>query len=255
MIFCKRIWSFRRDGKQVFPYKGRQGDKKGLFSVNLTSDNKNFTGYTEQQLINAIRAGKFATKGRIRMLPIDRSPRDQANAYAPEFFEGKPVRNIPAKKADISGLPAKGSDAIADIEAVADLVLLRETQRQAIVKSRIGQGLFRDRLVQYWNAACAVTRCPILAILKASHIKPWRTSDNKERLDVFNGLPLLPNLDAALDQGLLSFRDDGSILIAPGLDRHACAVLGINSKLRLFRVDKRHYPYLAYHRSAVFRKI
>ena len=79
-----------------------------------------------------------------------------------------------------------------------------ETEREAIVQSRVGQGKFREDLIRYWGK-CAVTGCELIKILKASHIKPWRYSSNIERLDKFNGLLLIPNLDSTFDNGLISF--------------------------------------------------
>lgn len=84
---------------------------------------------------------------------------------------------------------------------------LTETVREAIVQSRIGQGMFRDDLKKYWGEKCAVTGCELVKTLKASHIKPWRSSNNTERLDVYNGLLLIPNLDSAFDyEPILKFK-------------------------------------------------
>lgn len=118
---------------------------------------------------------------------------------------------------------------------------LPTTEREAVVHSRIGQGEFRNRLIHYWKG-CAVTGCKRLEILRASHIKPWRDSDNRERLDVHNGLLLAPNLDAAFDKGFISFDDDGSILISSKLDERDRLALGIHPEMRI-RVDPRHRPY------------
>jgi putative restriction endonuclease len=68
-----------------------------------------------------------------------------------------------------------------------------------------------------WKGRCAVTGTNVAALLRASHIKPWRVSDNGERLDPENGLLLVANLDAAFDARLVSFRDEGTILSSPNL--------------------------------------
>ncbi|MDX1521473.1 MAG: HNH endonuclease signature motif containing protein, partial [Anaerolineae bacterium] len=68
---------------------------------------------------------------------------------------------------------------------------LSDTEREAIIQSRIGQGKFRTMLINYWQC-CAVTGCQNETLLRASHIKPWRNSKNEERLDVYNGLLLIP---------------------------------------------------------------
>lgn len=90
---------------------------------------------------------------------------------------------------------------------------LTETAREAIVQSRIGQGIFRDNLKKYWGEKCAITGCELVKTLKASHIKPWRCSNNIERLDVYNGLLLIPNLDSAFDYGYISFDNNLSLTV------------------------------------------
>ncbi len=139
-------------------------------------------------------------------------------------------------------------NADAEIEAEKDvLATLPETERQAIVAARRGQGKFRQELLDYWHG-CAVTGCSRVGMLRASHLKPWRSSDNRERLDKFNGLLLTPNLDVALDRYLISFNDEGKIMIASGLNAGDLLSLGIDARMCLRRLDSRHKPYLAYHR-------
>ena len=75
-------------------------------------------------------------------------------------------------------------DAASEILREMDtLSVLTETERQSIVLSRVGQGMFRAQLVSYWGV-CAVTGASSVSLLKASHVKPWRSSSNRERLDV-----------------------------------------------------------------------
>ena len=74
------------------------------------------------------------------------------------------------------------------------------TDRLALVKARVGQGLFRDKLLNRWENKCAVTGSTVLQILRASHMKPWRESTNFERLDPANGLLLTANFDALFDK-------------------------------------------------------
>ena len=80
---------------------------------------------------------------------------------------------------------------IRKIESSGDLTI---TEKRQLLKARVGQGDFRKHLIEYWQC-CSVTGCSRLDCLMASHIKPWRKSNNQERLDVFNGLLLTPNLD------------------------------------------------------------
>jgi len=128
---------------------------------------------------------------------------------------------------------------------------LPETSREAIIQSRIGQGQFRATLVDYWQG-CSVSNCKQIELLKASHIKPWRFSSNAERLDPYNGLLLLPNLDACFDLGLISFSDSGDILISSQLDEVTLSQLGISSRIKLLQVKQKHKSYLSFHRKKVF---
>ena len=144
-----------------------------------------------------------------------------------------------------------GVEILSDLEALS---ALPETERQSLVLSRVGQGEFRAQLVSYWND-CAVTGANCIPLLKASHIKPWRESNNKERLDVFNGLLLSPNIDAAFDTGYVTFDSQGKIVLskaiagAPAFQLHITAKLRINQKL----LRPEHEGYLEHHRREVFR--
>ncbi|MGF6986573.1 putative restriction endonuclease [Paraburkholderia atlantica] len=129
---------------------------------------------------------------------------------------------------------------------------LTETEREQISKARVGQGLFRKRLIALWKNRCAVSDCALLRILKASHIKPWRDSTNSERLDKYNGVLLNPNIDALFDEGYISFLNNGKILISPHVDASSIAILLHGSKDKV-RFSPEHFPYLEHHRLHVFK--
>ncbi|MCO7633079.1 HNH endonuclease [Pseudomonas guariconensis] len=130
---------------------------------------------------------------------------------------------------------------------------LTDTERDALIKARIGQSGYRDDLLAYWGG-CAVTDCCVPELLRASHIKPWRAASPAERLDPFNGLLLTPNLDLAFDRGLISFDDQGQILLGEDLDPDSARALNINPCLRLRQIKPQHRDYLAWHREHLFRK-
>lgn len=140
-----------------------------------------------------------------------------------------------------------------DIESDIDEILatknIGETEKSNLVKSRVGQGTFRQKLVAYWSG-CSVTGFKDTNLLVASHIKPWSASNNTERLDPFNGLLLIPNLDKAFDSGFITFSETGEIMISPLLTERD--KLGISNQLRVSLV-KQHEAYMAFHRSVVFR--
>jgi hypothetical protein len=152
---------------------------------------------------------------------------------------------------DCLGIPESGVNDVLD-KAVEESAS-EATERTALLKSRIGQGQFRDRVLAQWKGRCAVTALDLPELLRASHIKPWRDSNNSERLDVYNGLPLTPGYDAAFDAGLITFDDDGMVRVADELTDAHLAKLGISRIARIVStLHLRHREYLAYHRLAVF---
>jgi putative restriction endonuclease len=132
--------------------------------------------------------------------------------------------------------------------------LPRTTEAERLVVQRVGQDVFRGGLLEYWQGRCAVTGLAVRGLLRASHIKPWADCEtDAERLDVFNGLLLAPHLDAAFDGGLLTFDDDGAVVLSWVLDAEARALLAIDAAMRLKHLEDGHRRYLAYHRQVVFQ--
>lgn len=123
------------------------------------------------------------------------------------------------------------------------------TEKQTLISARVGQGAFRQSLFKLWQG-CAVTGYAEPSLLVASHIKPWRACNNPERLDPYNGLLLLPNLDRAFDYGLISFDDLGAILLSPAFTEPER--LGIHRTMKV-RLKPQHLPYLHFHQEQVFQ--
>lgn len=128
-----------------------------------------------------------------------------------------------------------------------------ETTRQALVKARVGQGRWRQDLLQFWSGKCAVTGLAIESLLRASHVKPWRASDNSERLDVYNGLLLGPAYDAAFDAGLITFSDDRKIIVSDRLPVDQRSAAGIEATVMLSKLRDEHRPYLEHHRANIYK--
>jgi hypothetical protein len=96
--------------------------------------------------------------------------------------------------------------------------LPRATEAERLVIVRVGQGVFRAGLLEYWQGRCAVTGLEVPELLRASHIKPWAKCDtDAERLDVFNGLLLAPQFDALFDAGFITVSDGGDVMVASWL--------------------------------------
>lgn len=123
-----------------------------------------------------------------------------------------------------------------------------ETTRKRLIDARKGQGEFRHALLNRWNG-CSVTGCTFREVLRASHVKPWRLSNDKERLDVNNGLLLTATLDALFDRGFVSFDDEGKMIISSRFPRNQVQML-LHSEQRDLRVrpSDAQKAYLRSHR-------
>ena len=137
-----------------------------------------------------------------------------------------------------------------DVEEIIQSTEIADTEKSTLINARVGQGKFRKGLIEYWNG-CAVTGFADTRFLVASHIKPWRKSSNQERIDPFNGLLLLPNIDKAFDLGYVSFEERGGIMVSPELD--CTDVLGVDLSMSI-KMSVRHQEYMAHHRKVVFKK-
>jgi len=126
----------------------------------------------------------------------------------------------------------------------------RATTRLAEILSRIGQGGFRSALLTRWGGGCAVTDLFCPELLRASHIKPWASSSPQERLDPDNGLLLAAHLDALFDRGLISFDDNGEMLISDRLPASERRHLRLPSPLRIAPTAAMK-QYLAIHRQTL----
>lgn len=126
---------------------------------------------------------------------------------------------------------------------------LIETEKKQLILSRIGQGNFRKLLVKYWGE-CSVTGMNFPSLLIASHIKPWKISNNFERLDIYNGLLLTPTLDRLFDQGFISFNNQGRIIFSSIIKDHIAA-LNLSSEMKI-QLQENHLKYMDYHRENIF---
>jgi putative restriction endonuclease len=143
-------------------------------------------------------------------------------------------------------------------EEPADYAVLSDAglegiNREVITRSRgIAQRMFRGNLLRLWQGSCAVTNVQEPLVLRSSHIKPWATSSVEEKVDHFNGLLLVANLDALFNEGLISFRNDGCILMSDRFRRDDQRRMHITPHLRLRTVHPRSSPYLEFHRDTKF---
>ncbi len=144
-----------------------------------------------------------------------------------------------------------------------------DTERMIEKKVRIGQHGFASRVLENFSNTCgfcgfAPKTLPGNKLLVASHIKPWSDCDNRERLDVLNGVAACPTHDAAFDSGLitvngglkvhLSQKLETSTRADPGVDQYFGEVL--RSQLVVPKQGQRPGDsYLAWHMEHVFQGV
>jgi hypothetical protein len=130
-----------------------------------------------------------------------------------------------------------------------------ETTRKALIQARRGQGKFKVNVAQFEHE-CRITHVGNPTHLIASHIKPWRESNDDERLAGGNGFLLTPSIDHLFDRGFISFGDAGEVLISPVADTDSLSRMGVLCDRPLFagrfNTDQRHF--LDYHRKEIFLK-
>jgi putative restriction endonuclease len=135
------------------------------------------------------------------------------------------------------------------IENAADIP---ETERQSLIISRRGQGLFKERVMRL-ERFCRATKVEKLEHLRASHCKPWRDSNNEERLNGENGLLLTPSIDHVFDRGFISFEDAGRLIVSPVAHTDSLRRMGIDTEqvINVGAFSEGQRSFLNYHRSSV----
>lgn len=132
---------------------------------------------------------------------------------------------------------------------------LNVTERETIVKARVGQGLYRDRLFKKYNGRCIITGINLPEVLVASHIKPWAVSNNSERISQENGFLLSATYDRLFDQGLISFENDGHMILSSMITKENANKLELDqSKIYDIKYDPGMNNFLSYHRGMIFIK-
>jgi predicted restriction endonuclease len=144
-------------------------------------------------------------------------------------------------------------DESVDIRLIARSNDLTETEKDQLIRARRGQGNFRKALELIWTAGCPVTGHAVPELLRASHIMPWREADNRQRLDPYNGILLCANLDALFDKYLISFSNDGKLLISDLVPAEERRLLRLNDDKSIPLVDEQRV-YLKHHRSNFERR-
>jgi hypothetical protein len=138
---------------------------------------------------------------------------------------------------------------ISEVDDVINNTDLREYEKKALAKQRIGHSKFARGVKEFGNGSCLINP-KYKHNLIASHIKPWADSLDGEKVDVANGLCLSPNFDGLFEDGLISFKDNGTILVSSRLDAKLIDY-GLTGEERI-KIAPKQGKYLRWHRNNKF---
>ena len=278
-----RIWTYHPQGRQLYdalvaePYKWqglpvtRYLDESPGASWQGQLDAK---GVQIKGICHQRDLGELATASRDKIAGLLRSTLESFCAYLEtaacdgpwlKTVSGVVPKNLMERPSEPLSASERSANAVSHkavavqkseslVPTVQDLLHMNEDPRfsqepppmkVALANARVGQGSYRQKMLEVWGRRCAMTGCPVEAVLIASHARPWSLCETaKQCLDEYNGLLLSANLDRLFDQGLIAFADDGAVIT-----RREAAIDALVPTERLRFVDPRHVHYLAWHRN------
>ncbi len=140
-----------------------------------------------------------------------------------------------------------------DLATVEEIIMrtdIGETQKTQIINSRRGQGVFKAQVRQI-ERACRVTKVSNPRHLIASHIKPWSKSNDAEKISGYNGLLLAPHIDHLFDKGLISFENNGNLILSKQIDHEVLNKWAIDKAINVGTFRPEQKQFLDYHRDVV----
>lgn len=149
-------------------------------------------------------------KGMDKVSKLDRVVwQEYTNNWDLEFFEGE---KLLAQK--------KNSTIIQENEVdLSDLPPIEGKEREALVRVRVNQTIFRRLVLTNFNYQCCITGITIPELLVASHIIPW-SKDENNRVSPKNGLSLNALHDKAFDRYLITVTEDLKIKVSSRFNEH-----------------------------------
>lgn len=159
-------------------------------------------------------------------------------------------------------LAIKKNRQIRDIVDIGDIDNIPEgIYREKLTKTRVGQYFFRMAVLNSYGNKCCITGIEKAELLVASHIKPWKDSDEKtERTNPMNGLSLNALHDKAFDKGLITINSEYKIIIS---DKIKNSEMDINTRDWFISYDHKQIllpekfmpdrQFIEYHNDVIFQ--
>lgn len=121
---------------------------------------------------------------------------------------------------------------------------------ERVIKARKNQNKFREALFKR-DCKCKICGLAHKDLLIASHIKPWSESTPEEKLNPFNGFLLCPNHDSLFDKHLITFEDNGQIILSKILSESDRQLLNIDNKI-VINIEDGNKKFLKEHRDVFY---
>jgi len=142
-----------------------------------------------------------------------------------------------------------------------ELIIPEGRYTEKVTKVRYGQTFFRNALLANYEGRCCITGLAMPKLLRASHIKPWKDSnDVNEKTNPQNGLLLNTFFDSAFDKGYVTVCPDYRVVLSSEIkrlaDERTRAYFEAYEEQKI-RVPTRFRPekhFLEYHNEYVFVK-
>jgi len=165
------------------------------------------------------------------------------------------LRRLLGPQADIAERKIKesvGSEFLDDIEEarIQQRADLGPVEKDMLIRARRGHGPYRQDLERV-EIGCRLTGLIDRRHLRATHIKPWRVSNDDEKLDPNNGLLSSPHIDHLFGRGYISFTDEGELLVSKFLNPVVLNDWGLRVSIKQKPFSAKQRVYLDYHRNHV----
>lgn len=222
-----------------------QDSRDNTFIFESFDKNKEFESWTHKSYKSRATKGKTIFRKKLEIAGLEYITKfANKNRLSPEIIEKANSLLKTRKNLEIVIEPI----IVNQINEIQNNETLTKTEKTALIKIRIGQSIYRKKLIEYWEKS-SIKKLELTELIIASHIKPFIECNEDEKYDLFNGLLLTPNYDKLFDKFLISFDNNGKILLSSLLEKSHLEKLGISKddKLNSEKITENHLKYLKYH--------